>query len=118
MLGWAFCRDNPEDCRDIVIGEGSTLGASHQLWQMNEVNKLIWPSENGIGYIDQGAWDRTVAISMETPNLEGDTVLSEPPSADAFTNDIVDAAHALLGGIDISGSGFQPIEVTLEPGGE
>jgi NitT/TauT family transport system substrate-binding protein len=117
-LGWAYCRDNPEACRDIVIGEGSTLGASHQLWQMNEVNKLIWPSENGIGYIDQAAWDQTVAISMETPNLEGATVLTELPSADAFTNDIVDAAHALLGGIDISGSGFQPIEVTLEPGGE
>ena len=26
------------------------LGASHQLWQMNEVNKLIWPSTAGIGY--------------------------------------------------------------------
>jgi NitT/TauT family transport system substrate-binding protein len=117
-LGWAFCRDNPEACRDIVIGEGSTLGASHQLWQMNEVNKLIWPSENGIGYIDQAAWDQTVAISMETPNLEGATVLTAPPSPDAFTNDIVDAAHELLGGIDLTGSGFQPIEVTLEPGGD
>jgi NitT/TauT family transport system substrate-binding protein len=117
-LGWSYCRDNPEACRDIVIAEGSTLGASHQLWQMNEVNKLIWPSENGIGYIDQAAWDQTVAISMETPNLEGATVLTEPPSDDAFTNDVVDAAHALLGGIDISGSGFTPIDVTLEPGGE
>ena len=32
---------------------GSQLGSSHQLWQMNEVNKLIWPAENGIGFIDQ-----------------------------------------------------------------
>ena len=85
---------------------------------MNEVNKLIWPSENGIGFIDQAAWDQTVAISMETPNLEGATVLTAQPSPDAFTNDIVDAAHALLGGIDLTGSGFQPIVVTLEPGGE
>ena len=30
------------------------LGASHQLWQMNEVNKLIWPSPDGIGIIDAG----------------------------------------------------------------
>ena len=118
MQGWAYCRDNPEACRDIVIAQGSTLGASHQLWQMNEVNKLIWPSENGIGFIDQATWDQTVAISMETPNLEGATVLTAPPSPDAFTNDIVDAAHALLGGIDLSGSGFAAIEVTLEPGGE
>jgi NitT/TauT family transport system substrate-binding protein len=118
MLGWMYCRDNPDTCRDIVVAEGSTLGASHQLWQMNEVNKLIWPSENGIGYIDQAAWDQTVAISLETPNLDGDTVLTADPGPDAFTNDIVEAAHALLGGMDLSGSGWEPIEVTLEPGGE
>ena len=118
ILGWAYCRDNPNECRDIVIAQGSTLGASHQLWQMNEVNKLIWPSENGIGFIDQASWDQTVAISKDTPNLEGATVLTESPSPDAFTNDIVEAAHALLGGLDLSGSGFVGIEVTLEPGGE
>jgi NitT/TauT family transport system substrate-binding protein len=118
MLGWMYCRDNPESCRDIVVAQGSTLGASHQLWQMNEVNKLIWPSENGIGYIDPDAWDRTVAISLETPNLDGDTVLTAEPDPEAHTNDIVDAAHELLGGMDLSGSGWQPIDVTLEPGGE
>ena len=41
---------------------------------MNEINKLIWPSPDGIGYIDQAAWDRTVEISQNTPNLEGATV--------------------------------------------
>ena len=54
--GWIYCRDNPEECRRIIVASGSTLGSSHQLWQMNEVNKLIWPSPDGIGYIDQGAW--------------------------------------------------------------
>ena len=47
--GWAYCRDNPEACRDIVVAAGSQLGDSHQLWQMNEINKLIWPAEDGIG---------------------------------------------------------------------
>ena len=56
IKGWAYCRDNVEACRDIVVAKGSTLGASHQLWQMNEVNKLIWPAENGIGVIDAAAW--------------------------------------------------------------
>ena len=42
--GWAYCRDNPEACRDIVVAAGSQLGDSHQLWQMNEINKLIWPA--------------------------------------------------------------------------
>ena len=120
--GWAFCRDNVEACRDIVVAKGSTLGASHQLWQMNEVNKLIWPSANGVGYIDQAAWDRTVEISQNTPNLDGATVLTDAPSEGAFTNDVVEAAWALLEShgldLDISGESFAPIEVELQPGGE
>jgi NitT/TauT family transport system substrate-binding protein len=117
--GWAYCRDNPESCRDIIVASGSQLGNSHQLWQMNEVNKLIWPAANGIGYIDQAAWDRTVDIAQNTKNLEGATVLSGPPSDGAFSNDIIDEAHALVAArnVDINGSGFSPIEVTLEEGG-
>ena len=26
--GWAYCRDNAEDCRDIVVAKGSKLGAT------------------------------------------------------------------------------------------
>jgi len=117
--GWAFCRDDAEACRDIVVAAGSQLGDSHQLWQMNEVNKLIWPAENGVGFIIADAWDRTVEIAQNTANLEGATVLSGPPSEGAYTNDIVTAAYELLGarGIETTGSGFAPIEVVLEEGG-
>ncbi|MGA7756366.1 MAG: ABC transporter substrate-binding protein [Ilumatobacteraceae bacterium] len=120
MQGWVYCRDNPESCRDIVVAAGSTLGASHQLWQTNEVNKLIWPSPDGIGYIDQGAWDRTVEISQNTPNLDGATVLTAPPTDGAYTNEIVEAAWAMLAdsGLDLFGPDFAPIEVTLNEGGE
>ena len=118
--GWAYCRDNPEECADIVIAAGSTLGATHQLWMMNEVSKLIWPSPDGIGYIDPAAWDRTVEISQNTPNLEGATVLTAPPTDGAYTNEIVEAAWALLDGmdLDLNGEAFAPIEVTLTEGGE
>ena len=117
--GWAYCRDNPEECRDIVVAAGSQLGNSHQLWQMNEINKLMWPADSGIGYIDQAAWDRTVEIAQGTPNLEGATVLTEAPDEGAFTNEFVEAAHALLGDdVDLVGADFTPIEVTLEEGGE
>jgi NitT/TauT family transport system substrate-binding protein len=119
LQGWAYCRDNVEACRDIVVAEGSKLGDSHQLWQMNEINKLIWPSPNGVGFIDQAAWDRTAQIALETPNLEGATVITEPPDDDAFTNDIVTEAIANLEelGVDVNGNDFTPIEVTLEEGG-
>jgi NitT/TauT family transport system substrate-binding protein len=49
-----------------VLAAGPTLGARHQLWQMNEINKLIWPSPNGIGYIDQAESDNTVELSLNT----------------------------------------------------
>ena len=91
-----YCRDNPEACRDIVVAAGSQLGDSHQLWQMNEINKLIWPAADGIGIIDQAAWDRTVEIAQGTENLEGATVLTAPPTEGAFTNDIVTEALALV----------------------
>ena len=120
LKGWTFCRDNAETCRDIVVAQGSKLGASHQLWQMNEINKLIWPASGGVGHIDQAAWDRTVEIAQGTPNLDGATVLTKAPDADAFTNEIVDAALAILkaDGVDVNGSSWSPIEVTLNPGGE
>ncbi len=119
MQGWTYCRDNVQACADIVLAAGPTLGASHQLWQMNEVNKLVWPSANGIGFIDQAAWDRTVQISLETPNLEGTTVLTAEPTDGAFTNEIVEAAWAMLAdaGLDLFGEDYAPIEVTLNEGG-
>jgi NitT/TauT family transport system substrate-binding protein len=119
LQGWAYCRDNVEACRDLVVAQGSKLGDSHQLWQMNEINQLIWPAPNGVGFIDQVAWDRTAEIAQNTANLEGTTVLTAPPDADAFTNDIVTEALANLEelGVDTTGDGYAPIEVTLNEGG-
>jgi NitT/TauT family transport system substrate-binding protein len=119
LQGWAYCRDNVEECRDIVVAKGSKLGNSHQLWQMNEINKLIWPSPSGVGYIDQTAWDRTVEIAMSTPNLEGATVITAAPTDGAWTNDIVTEALANLDemGVDTKGEDFTPIDVTLEEAG-
>jgi NitT/TauT family transport system substrate-binding protein len=119
LQGWAYCRDNVQECRDIVVAKGSKLGNSHQLWQMNEINKLIWPAASGVGMLDEAAWDRTVQIAMESANLEGATVLTAPPTDGAWTNEIVTEALANLQDLDVdtTGSDFAPIEVTLEEGG-
>jgi NitT/TauT family transport system substrate-binding protein len=116
---WIYCRDNAESCRDIVVAKGSKLGASHQLWQMNEINKLIWPAEQGVGYIDPAAWDRTVGIAIKTPNADGDQIITADPGADAYTNDYVSAAidELTAEGYDVSGDSFSPLDVTLEEGG-
>ncbi|WP_312034553.1 ABC transporter substrate-binding protein [Actinoplanes sp. TBRC 11911] len=119
IKGWAFCRDNPDKCRDMVVAKGSKLGKSHQLWQMNEVNKLIWPAAGGIGVVDDAAWKQTVDISMTTKNQTGDTVLKAAPEGQAFTNDYINQAitAAKGAGVDVNGASFQPETVTLNPGG-
>jgi len=119
LQGWSYCRDNVDACAKLVTEQGSALGLTHQTWQMNEVNKLIWPATGGVGFIDQAAWDRTATLSQETKNLEGTTVLTKAPDAEAFTNDIVTAAHEILKGlgVDINGAGYAPIDVTLTEGG-
>jgi NitT/TauT family transport system substrate-binding protein len=119
IKGWAYCRDHPEECRDLVVAKGSKLGKSHQLWQMNEVNKLIWPSANGVGLINQADWDRTVDQSLNTKNQTGETVLKKKPEGLAFTNDYIQKAldQVKAAGVDVTGSGFQPETVTLNPAG-
>ncbi|MEV6488144.1 ABC transporter substrate-binding protein [Actinoplanes sp. NPDC051633] len=119
IKGWAFCRDNAEKCRDLVVAKGSKLGKSHQLWQMNETSKLIWPSPAGIGTIDEAVWKQTVDISLNTKNQTGDSVLTKQPEGLAYTNDYIKQAQdqAKAAGIDINGTAFQPQTVTLTAGG-
>jgi NitT/TauT family transport system substrate-binding protein len=119
VKGWAYCRDNAQACRDMVVAKGSKLGASHQLWQTNEVNKLIWPSAKGIGLVDDGDWNRTVDLSMSTRNQDGKTVLTKKPEGTAYTNEYIQKAiDSVKGaGVDVLGSGFTPQTVTLNPGG-
>ncbi|WP_067709563.1 ABC transporter substrate-binding protein [Nocardia yamanashiensis] len=120
LKGWAFCRDNVDKCRDITVAAGSTLGASHQQWQITEVNKLIWPSPNGIGMIDKAAWDRTVSIAKTARNQEGATVLTKDPDAAAYSTEYVTKALDLLKtqGVDVNGASYAPQPVTLSEGGK
>jgi NitT/TauT family transport system substrate-binding protein len=86
----------------------------------NEVNKLIWPSTNGIGIIDQDAWDQTVDIALHTKNETGATIITKTPPDTAYTNDYVQQALDELDdeGVDTMGADFEPIDVTLQEGGK
>ncbi|MCU1407420.1 MAG: transporter substrate-binding protein [Glaciihabitans sp.] len=120
IKGWAYARDNAEESATIVTEAGSTLGTSHQLWMTNEVNKLIWPSTDGVGMIDKGAWDQTVSIAMDTKNETGSTIITEEPPATAYSNEYVEKALAELEeeGVDTKGADFAPLTVELKEGGE
>ena len=109
--GWIYCRENPEDCIQYTVDAGSTLGAGHQAWMMNEINPLIWPSPDGIGILDADQWQQTVDIS-----LESEIITAEPP-AEAYRTDLAEAA---LEGIeeDTTGEDFTKGTVEVTPGGE
>jgi NitT/TauT family transport system substrate-binding protein len=84
--GWIFCRDNPDECLQIVLDNGPTLGEAHQRWMLNEINALIWPSENGIGIMDEADFKRTADISLQQK------VISKPATEDAYRTDLAEAA--------------------------
>ncbi|GAB3126913.1 ABC transporter substrate-binding protein [Glaciibacter psychrotolerans] len=120
IKGWAYARDNAEKSAEIVAAAGSQLPAGHQLWMTNEVNKLIWPSTNGVGMIDEAAWKNTVKIAMNTKNETGATIITSEPPATAFSNEYVTKALAELKdeGVDVMGTSYTPLTVTLKQGGE
>ena len=108
IKGWAYCRDNAEECRDLVVAKGSKLGTSHQLWQMNEVNKLIWPSHRrASAWSTRRPGSRPSTCRMTTKNQDGETVLTKQPEGLAYTNEYVQQAidQAKAAGVDVNGAG-------------
>ncbi|GAA1519314.1 NitT/TauT family transport system substrate-binding protein [Agromyces terreus] len=119
IRGWAFAAANPQDAADITIAAGSGWGPSHELWMVNETNKLIWPSDNGIGIIDEAAWDKTVAGALAAVNESGAHLITEEPPATAWSNEYIQKALDELEGedLDLTGADWSPNDVTLEEGG-
>ena len=109
--GWIYCRDNPADCIQYTVNQGSTLGAGHQAWMMNDINPLIWPSPNGIGIVDPAQWQQTVDVSI------GAGIITEAPPADAYRTDLAEDALAALADADTKGASFAKGTVAVTAGG-
>ena len=112
--GWIYCRDNPDECVDIVLENGPTLGEGHQRWMMNEINALIWPAPLGIGVMDPESWNVTKQIARQFK------VIKKPASNEAYRTDLAEAAVAELkeDGEDVNGSDWQKETVQVTAGGE
>ncbi|WP_309708833.1 ABC transporter substrate-binding protein [Pseudolysinimonas sp.] len=124
IKGWVYSRDNPEDAAAIVFEAATSaelafpVGPVHQLWQMNEVNKLIWAGGK-FGLIDASAWEKTVAGALAATNQDGLNLITAEPGASAYSNEFIEQALAELEeeGVIVDGE-YSPIDVTLTEGGQ
>jgi NitT/TauT family transport system substrate-binding protein len=116
--GWAYCRDNSEDCVQYVLESGSTLGEGHQRWMMNEINKLVWPSPAGVGLMDADLFAQTAEIALNyeviTAAAEGEGVSYRSDLAQAALDSLADE----LPDLDVVGEDWEAAEVEITPGGE
>ncbi|NNC92584.1 MAG: ABC transporter substrate-binding protein [Acidimicrobiia bacterium] len=114
--GWIHCLDEFDECVEVVLNNGSTLGSSHQEWQLNEILGLIFPASNNIGVMNEALWAQTVDVATsEIVELDGVTI-----SSDAYRTDLAEAAVTALEeeGYDVDGSSYERRTITLNPGGE
>lgn len=114
LAGWIYCRDHVASCTQIVLKNGPTLGHGHQLWQMNEINKLIWPNSAGIGLVPQSAITQTEKIAKTYG------VIKKMPAKNEINYAFARQAIAQLKakGLDVNGKAYKPIAVTVTPGGK
>lgn len=114
LRAWIHCRDQPDNCVRILREIDPALGESHQQWQMNEVNKLIWPAPDGIGIMDAALWDQTVEWL-----LTFDALVDEPAHG-AYRQDLIAEALAALAEerLDVTGEAWQPVTLDAPAGGQ
>src|SRR5919106_203746 len=113
--GWIYCRDNPDECVQYVLDAGPTLGEGHQRWMMNEINKLIWPNELGVGVMNPSDFETTSQIAVDYK-----IVTSPPVTDETYVTDYAEQAVQALKdeGEDVNGSDWTAPEVEVTPGGE
>jgi NitT/TauT family transport system substrate-binding protein len=114
--GWIHCLENFDECVEVVLDNGSTLGESHQAWQLNEILGLIFPASNGIGVMNESLWDQTVEVATgQIEELQGVEI-----TGDAYRTDLAQQAVDALReeGLDVEGESYDRRDIELQPGGE
>jgi NitT/TauT family transport system substrate-binding protein len=113
LAGWIYCRDHQAECVGLTLKEGPTLPKGHQTWQMNEINKLIWPNAAGIGVMSASDFNRTASISKQFGVIK-------KGASGAYRTDLAKRAVAQLKaqGLDTNGKSWKPAVVHLTAGGK
>ena len=105
IKGWVDARDNPAGAVQSVLKHGTALPEKFQTWQMNEINKLIWPSPDGAFTIGQDAIKNSNDVCYTYK------VIKKPASAAGVDFSYRDKAVAQLTGVDLTGTHFKPLDL-------
>ncbi len=105
IKGWVDARDNPAGAVRSVLKHGTALPEKFQTWQMNEVNKLIWPSPDGAFTIGQDAINNSNDVCYTYK------VIKKLASAAGVDFSYRDKAVAQLTGVELTGAHFKPLEL-------
>ncbi len=122
--GWIYARDFPEEAAALTYEAATNaelaypVGPTHQLWMMNEVNKLIWAGGD-FGVVDPELWAKTVRGALSAVNQDGLPLITTEPTDSAYSNEYIEKALKELAdeGIVVNGE-YTPIDVTLTEGGK
>jgi NitT/TauT family transport system substrate-binding protein len=93
IKGWQYAIDHVDEAAQIVV-DSDPAGVAVlkvQTRQLKEIAKLIGKPENGLGWLDPAAFDRTVAVLMAGTV---DPIITKKPE-NAWTHDIYDKAKAI-----------------------
>ena len=99
---------------NITLQYGPTLPKGHQTWQMNEINKLIWPSASGHRGHGQGR------LHPDGRDREAVRRDQEGAVGGAYRTDLAAKAVAALkaAGVDVNGTSWKPAKVNVTAGGK
>ena len=111
--GWIYCRDHQAACVNIVLDNGPTLGAGHQAWQMNEINKLVWPNPSGIGVVPKAAVAQTAAIARKYGVIK-----SRPLGATNYIYARKALAQLRAAGVNTTGTTWKEVTIKVTAGGK
>jgi hypothetical protein len=94
------CSQAVEDCAGAAASQ-SDRTPEGLAWSIDQLDRVLFPSADGILHLEQSAWGRTIA-AMDAAAIAGVEALS-------FTNDLGDAVTKALGSqLDLEGADFVP----------
>lgn len=99
LKGWIHCRDNPTSCVNIMLQDDEDH-QTHITFMLKEINKMIWPSPDGIGNINEKEHNDVYRAMFEF------SAVSRLYSADDFTNGSIIASvlsELIKEGYDVHG---------------